>query len=91
MKTSALTYIAREAGTKLHKKSNELVPVILDNFLSQTTTSYRLSIVTDMLVELVVRTGYDVDLLVYCPKLLDIVLQRIGAERDNMLRSNLIR
>lgn len=44
-----------------------------------------------MLVELVVRTGYDVDLLVSCPKLMDIVLQRIGAERDNTLRGNLMR
>jgi hypothetical protein len=83
--------MAREAGGKLQKRSGDLVPVIMENFLSQTTTSYRLSVVTDMLVELVVRTAYDVDLLVHCPKLLDVLLLRIGAERESSLRGNLIR
>eukprot|EP01127_Copromyxa_protea_P021217 TRINITY_DN7249_c0_g1_i1.p1 TRINITY_DN7249_c0_g1~~TRINITY_DN7249_c0_g1_i1.p1 ORF type:complete len:2507 (+),score=519.55 TRINITY_DN7249_c0_g1_i1:98-7618(+) len=86
----ALTFMAREAGQKFLKRSGELVPLILDNFLSPTTTT-QLTVVTDMLVELVVRTGYEVDLLVHCPKLLDIVLQRIGAERDASLRGNLLR
>ena len=82
--------MAHQSGQQIEKYSSELIPLVLESFLDQKTV-YRYHVATDLLTEVVVRTAYHVDLLSYCPKLLDITLRRIGTKHDSSLRSKLIR